>query len=326
MVCEICLIICGMNGSVHIGRGPLDGGANVTVVVTGSGGFIGRHLVNALIGSGTTVVGIDRRSPSGTVPLAVDLLDLDSVAEDALRQADAVFHLAGLPGVRETGPDVETRRIRDNVLATKRVLELVPPGTPLVVTSSSSIYGGSADGRPCREDDAPRPRGGYAESKLEMERLCAGRLADGGAVTVCRLFTVAGPGQRPDMALASWIRAVLTGSPVPIFGSPERSRDLLDVRDAVTALRALAERDARETVNIGTGVGHTLREMVTAIGRALGAEPETDITPAALVDPAATLADVSRLRRLTGLRPRTDLNDLVERQVAEVAVDGTPLG
>ena len=304
----------------------------MAVVVTGAGGFIGRHLATALAESGRTVVGIDRRPPLGTVPLTADLLALDDTAEDALRQADAVFHLAGLPGVRDVSPGVEERRVRDNVLATERVLELVPASTPLVVTSSSSVYGGTAGGRPCREDDPPSPRGGYARSKLAMERLCARRAAAGGSVTVCRLFTVAGPGQRPDMALALWIEAVLAGDPVRIFGSTERSRDILDVRDAVTALRRLAERDAGGTVNVGTGVGHTLAAMVAAIGRGLGVEPAVEVTPAAEVDPAATLADVGELHRITGFRPRTDLDDVVGRQIkarcepVEHAVDETALG
>lgn len=304
----------------------------MAVVVTGAGGFIGRHLATTLMDSGETVVGIDRREPQGTVPVAADLLDRDPAAEDALRQAEVVIHLAGLPGVRDVGPGVDERRVRDNVVATERVLELVPAATPVVVTSSSSVYGGTTAGRPCREDDPPRPRGGYARSKLAMEQVCARRAAAGGSVTVCRLFTVAGPGQRPDMALALWIRAVLAGEPVRVFGSAARSRDIVDVRDAVTALRRLAERDACETVNIGTGTGHTLGAMVAAIGRALGADPPMEITPAAEVDPGATLADVSKLHRLTGFRPRTDLDDLVGRQIragyrtAERVADGTALG
>ncbi len=301
----------------------------MAVVVTGAGGFIGRNLAAALEESGETVVGIDRRHPRGTVALTADLLDEDDAVTDALRQADAVFHLAGLPGVRDVSPGVEERRVRDNVLAAERVLALVPARTPVVVTSSSSVYGGATGGRPCREDDRPGPRGGYARSKLAMEQACARRSAAGGSVTVCRLFTVAGPGQRPDMALALWIRAVLAGEPVRVFGSLARSRDLVDVRDVVTALRWLAERDACETVNVGTGRGHTLGAMVAAIGGALGTIPEVDIAPAADVDPGATLADVAKLRRLIGFRPRTDLADLVARQIragAEYAVDGTGSG
>lgn len=299
----------------------------MTVVVTGSAGFIGRNLVAALLQRGETVIGIDRRAApasNGYTPLAVDLLDDGAAAGDALSQADAVFHLAGLPGVRDVSPGVAERRIRDNVLAAGRVIALVPAGTPLVVTSSSSVYGGAVGGRPSQEDDRLRPLGGYAASKLAMERECARRAAAGGAVTVCRLFTVAGEGQRPDMALSLWTRAVLAGQPVRVLGSVQRSRDIVDVRDVVTALRLLAERGARTTVNVGTGTGHTLAEMIAAIGRTVRREPVVQVGPAADVDPAATLADASRLHQLTGFRPRTDLAALVERQIR--AADGAPDG
>ena len=291
----------------------------MSVVVTGAAGFVGTHLVAALRRAGHTVVGIDRRPAppaEGFVPLTVDLLDGDEAADDALRQAEAVFHVAGLPGVRDTSEGVEERRIRDNVLATERVLGLVPPDTPLVVTSSSSVYGGTPDGRPCREDGPLRPLGGYAASKLAMERRCEPRAAAGGLVTVCRLFTVAGEGQRPDMALSLWTEAVLAGRPLRVLGSTRRSRDLVDVRHVVTALRLLAERATTATVNVGTGTGHTLAEMIAALGAALGREPVVQLAPPAEVDPAATLADPSRLEALTGFRPRTDLEALVRRQVA----------
>lgn len=299
----------------------------MVVVVTGAAGFIGRHLVRTLRRAGHEVVGIDRRRSTpkpGYVPFAVDLLDGDEQAGHALRSADAVFHLAGRPGVRDNNPRIDYWRHRDNVVATARVLGLVPPSVPLIVASSSSVYGGSRNGQPCREHDSLRPRGGYAASKVEVEKLCTRRAESGGRVIVCRPFTVAGEGQRPDMALAKWIQAVATDQPIRLLGSSQRSRDITDVRDVATALVQLVDCHTSGTVNIGTGIGHSLATMVATVGQVLGRDPYVEVGPAPHEDPPTTLADVSRLTELTGLTPHTDLHALVERQArAALGVRGS---
>ncbi|MGH8893391.1 MAG: NAD-dependent epimerase/dehydratase family protein, partial [Actinomycetes bacterium] len=159
----------------------------MSVVVTGSAGFLGRALVAELVSRGVTVIGVDRnpRVSGDHLALTGDLLHRDEMVDVALDTADAVVHLAGCPGVRDTAADVERRRRRDNVAATARVLDAVPARVPVVVASSSSVYGGSR-GRPSRETDAVAPRGGYARSKMAVEALCARRAAAGGRVTVVR--------------------------------------------------------------------------------------------------------------------------------------------
>ncbi|MGC4876230.1 NAD-dependent epimerase/dehydratase family protein [Micromonospora sp. DT43] len=295
----------------------------MAVVVTGAAGFIAGHLVAQLRGAGETVIGIDRRDMSqapGLQPLIADLSDPCDEAVEALRTADAVFHLAGCPGVRDRSPDVQWRRRRDNVLSTEQVLRHVPRGTPLVVASSSSVYGGS-DGRPCREDFPLRPRGGYAQSKLEMEHHCAAQRERGALVVTARFFTVAGERQRPDMGLAGWIRAGLEGRAVPVFGDLSRSRDLVDVLDLVAAVRALADRGVPGTVNIGTGQAHSLGQMLDALRDALDRPITVTRHPVDADDPNATLADPTHLHSLTGLRPRTDIRALIRRQVVAALRD-----
>lgn len=291
----------------------------MAAVVTGAAGFIGRALVRALLDSGTYVVGIDRRAQPpepGLNALTADLLAPDKLVHTALVSADAVFHLAGCPGVRDEAPDVDLRRQRDNPRAAAAVLAAVPHRTPLVVTSSSSVYGGSAGGRSSTETDRLRPRGGYARSKVLVENLCRQRLRAGGAVTIARPFTVAGEGQRPDMALAQWIAAAREGRPLRVLGSPGRTRDITDVRDAVRALIVCAEREVRGPVNIGTGTGHTLEAMIGAVAETVGTEVETAVEPATAPEPAATLADTDRLWRRAGVLPMTDLREVVARQAA----------
>ena len=287
----------------------------MTIVVTGAAGFIGRHLVTELAGTGATVVAIDRRPmpdlPPSAVPLRADLLD--DAAADAIRDASVVFHLAARPGVRERGPEVERERHRDNVLATAAVLSAATPQTAVVVTSSSSVYGGSFS-RACAEGDVLLPRGGYARSKVAVEQLCADRLAAGGAAAVARPFTVVGEGQRPDMAIAMWIDAVRRGDRVQLFGGPQRSRDVTDVHDVVRSLIELADRGLGRTVNIGTGVGHSLAALLDAVCAAVGRPAQVESAPACVDDVPATLADTSRFEALLGWRPVTDLAELVRRQ------------
>jgi nucleoside-diphosphate-sugar epimerase len=301
----------------------------VVAVVTGAAGFIGTTLVATLAPIGP-VVAIDRKpfgpGTDGIRRVRADLLDHDPAVTAALEHASVVYHLAGCPDVRDPRPDTEHHRYRDNVLATAAVLARVPPEVPLLVMSSSSVYGGTRRGRPSAETDPLRPHGGYARSKLLVERLCEARTEAGGQVTVVRPFTVAGEGQRPGMALAQWIAAARAGRPLRLLGHPERSRDITDVRDAARALVALGERQVTGVVNLGTGVAWTLRELAGAVAAAFGVEVATVLEPAHPAEVDHTLADTGRLRKLIGWVPWTDLDALVARQAAaaeaiEIAAD-----
>jgi nucleoside-diphosphate-sugar epimerase len=297
----------------------------LTVVVTGSSGFIGSHLCSALVAAGEEVLGIDR-SPTCIVPtIRTDLAAPSEEALDTLADADVVWHLAACPGIRDRRPDIESRRRNDNVEAAARVLRAVPLRTPLIVTSSSSVYGGSFHRgveRASREDDPLRPRGGYARSKAAMEDLCRSRAARGGRVSIARPFTVAGEHQRPDMAIATWIEAIRSGEVVSLLGSPDRTRDVTDVRDVVRGLLAMAEREIPGVVNLGSGVAYTLVEIVRAVSEALGVHAMVEVVPAPGDEVAATRADTTRCRQLLGITFETDLSALVKRQVdaAEMVV------
>jgi nucleoside-diphosphate-sugar epimerase len=298
----------------------------VSVVVTGAAGFIGSALVADLLAAGYQVTAVDRRPladlPAGAAAISADLLGPGRQAaavREALRTAEAVFHLAGRAGVRDGDPAAPALRHRDNVLATASVLAGVPAGTPLVVASSSSVYGGSRAGRASAEGDPLRPRGGYARSKAAVEDLCRRRLASGGTVAVARPFTVAGRRQRPDMALARWAAAASRGDPITVYGSLRRTRDITDVRDAATALRLMAERGVTGPLNIGTGRPYTLGDLAAAIHRTVGPAP-VQVIPAPRTDPPHTRADTRLAYRRLGFTPRTDLDATVRSLLArEVA-------
>ncbi|MGH8777375.1 MAG: NAD-dependent epimerase/dehydratase family protein [Jiangellaceae bacterium] len=287
------------------------------VVVTGAAGFIGTAVVSCLLGRGDRVVAIDRRplaERTGLVSLQADLCDDEAMVVAALRSADAVVHLAGCPGVRDRLPDVERRRQWDNVEATRAVLAATPVDVPVVVVSSSSVYGGARLGRASREDDPCRPVGGYAASKVRAEQVCAGRLASGAPLVVARPFTAVGEGQRPDMAIARWVAAARTGQPLRILGGLDRTRDFTDVREVARALTALV--GATGVVNVGTGRPRTLGEAVETVRAVVGVEPVVTVAPAAPEEVRDTWADTSRLAELTGLSLRTNLLDAVSRAAA----------
>jgi len=292
-----------------------------SIVVTGAAGFLGGHVVERLVAEGAVVLGVDREpAPAhladlpGLTWLRADLTGGTPSVAEALGEAEAVLHLAGCPSVRDQAPDVDARRRRDNVDATRRVLAATPPATALVVTSSSSVYGGSRAARPCRETDPLGPRGGYATSKVRAELLCAARLAAGGAVLVARPFTVAGERQRADMALSRWIDAARRGEPLVLLGSPDRTRDVTDARQVARALVQLLRSGATGTVNVGTGTAHPLADLVDAVRSAVGRDVRTVVVPARHEEVRQTRADTTRLEKLLGWSPRTYLRTLVARQ------------
>ena len=288
----------------------------MAVVVTGAGGFVGRAVVAQLVHDGQRVTGIDRVPMARRVGVDIvraDLCDSDSDVLAALRTADAVIHLAGCPGVRDYRPDIAHRRRRDNVEATRAVIRGTPDGVPVVVVSSSSVYGGARFGRASREDDPLHPIGGYAESKVQAERVCARRLDAGAPIVIARPFTAVGEGQRPDMALSRWVAAAWNGRPLRVLGSLERTRDFTDVREVARALTTLV--GASGIVNVGTGRPRTLRAVIDAVASAVGVDPVVEVVPAAAEEVVETWADPSRLAQLTGLRIRTDLHDAVARIV-----------
>jgi nucleoside-diphosphate-sugar epimerase len=291
----------------------------VPVVVTGAAGFVGSAVVSHLLERDERVLAIDRLPVvrSGVAAVRADLCDGDPAVLAALREADSVIHLAGCPGVRDRASDVERRRRRDNVDATRALLAATPVDVPVVVASSSSVYGGARYGRASRESDPSHPVGGYAASKVRAERLCAARVDAGAPLAVARPFTVVGEGQRPDMALSRWITAAHRGRPLRVLGGLDRTRDFTDVREVARALAAL--RGAAGVVNVGAGSPRSLRDAVDAVGAVLGVEPVVEVVPAAPEEVPDTWADPSRLAELTGIVPVTDLVDAVAR-IAEASV------
>ncbi|MBY5161727.1 NAD-dependent epimerase/dehydratase family protein [Salsipaludibacter albus] len=288
------------------------------LLVTGAAGFIGRHVVAAATADGWEVVGLDRRRwAAGPAEHAV-VADLhDAVTRPLLTEVDAVVHLAGAPGVRDDRPDVARRRWSDNVGATAVVAEGLPRDRPLLVASSSSVYGGAGRvgrHRPCHEDEPLAPRGGYARSKVAVEQVLARTRTGPGPTVVVRPFTVAGEGQRPDMALARWLAAARAGQPIEVFGSLDRRRDVTDVREVAAAMLRLLDGGHHGTFNLGSGTTHSLGDHVDAVAAVVGRRPEVRVVASHRREVATTWADTTRLETAVGGLAATSLVDLVARQ------------
>ncbi len=302
------------------------------VVVTGAAGFIGTHVVSALLSRGDEVVGVDRHDTVGTsttttpsaryTHIRADLSDpgdpRTTAWRRAVRRADGVVHLAARPGVRATGVDVEAARARDILGTTDAVLSAAARHTAVVVASSSAVYGPGRSGRGSTEADTIMPISSYGRWKAAVEARCARHRRDGGVVGVARPFTVAGPGQRPDMAIALWLDAVLNSRAVTVFGDLDRSRDITDVTDVANGLIAMIDLTTTgesTTLNLGAGHPWTHRQVIAAIESVTGTHARLDVREAHPDDVARTWADPRRAADLIDWHPTQDLAAIITRQI-----------
>ena len=296
------------------------------IVVTGAAGFIGSSLCDRLLAEGHTVVGIDSfedyyaralkeqnlagaRTHPGFSLVEEDLVEADLAA--LLDGAACVYHLAAQAGVRASWGSSFEVYARNNVLATQRLLEAcVGAGTPKVVYASSSSVYGDQDELPLGESMVPKPRSPYGVTKLAGEHLCLLYTANHGLdTTSLRFFTVYGPRQRPDMAFHKFIRAMLEGRPIVMYGDGSQTRDFTYIDDIVTGLAAARGASPGAVLNIGGGHRVSLSEAIRVLGEVTGVHPEIDQRPVEAGDVRDTWADTTRIREQLAYAPLTILAD-----------------
>jgi UDP-glucuronate 4-epimerase len=307
-------------------------------LVTGCAGFLGSHVAEALLHRGHEVLGVDaftdyyERSvkesniESAQKESAFSVVEAD-LAGDAvaplLPGIDGIFHLAAQPGVRGSWGDTFAVYLRDNILATQRLFEAAArSGVRIVLASTSSVYG-NAESYPTHEEMLPRPVSPYGVTKLACESL-ARTYAEcfGLEAIVLRYFTVYGPRQRPDMAFARIISALLGETPFHVFGTGEQSRDFTYVADAVEATVAAMEGGyAGRVYNVGGGSETTLRDVIALFERLAGKQLDVRYEPTAVGDVRRTAADTTLIHSELGWHPQTALADGLGQQLA-AARDG----
>jgi UDP-glucose 4-epimerase len=276
-------------------------------LVTGGAGFIGSHLVDALLARGDEVHVVDNLTTGTRENLAAsaELHGLD-IRDEALEQLaaslrpDVVFHLAAQADVG-TSVECPTLDADVNVVGTVRVLEAARgAGARVVFTSSGGAIYGECE-RPAREDDEPQPLSPYAASKLAGEEYLAtwNRLYGAGHVT-CRLANVYGPRQMPTLeggVVAIFLDRMRDGLETEIFGDGDQTRDFVYVGDVVAAALAASASPAEGLYNVGSGVATTIRELHRLCATTTGVDSEPHFAAERPGDLRRSAIDSSRAAR-----------------------------
>jgi UDP-glucose 4-epimerase len=312
------------------------------VIVTGGAGFIGSHLVERLLADGQPVVVMDDLSTGS-------LANLDAVkSHPQLRiiqgrvsecgalaalvsQAESIYHLAAAVGV-ERVLDAPLQSMRTNLRETEAILEAASPHqVPVLLTSSSEVYGKSQK-EPFAEDDdlligpPTHLRWSYACSKLMDEFLAMACARERGLpVVIARLFNTVGPRQtgRYGMVLPRFIEAARNGKPLRVYGDGRQTRCFCDVGDVVEALVRLqhAPRARGRIVNVGSTEPIRILDLASAAIQALGSSSTIELVPYEQVHPAGyedmrqRRPKVERLEALTGFSPQTPLMATIREMV-----------
>ncbi|MEN6548155.1 MAG: GDP-mannose 4,6-dehydratase [Armatimonadia bacterium] len=299
-------------------------------LVTGGAGFIGSHTCEAFVGRDDEVVCLDSfhdyyprelkernleqlRLSDRFHLVEGDLCNATTVEEVFSRyHPSVVVHLAARAGVRPSLQEPE-EYLRVNTEGTLNMLRAAVQHPPrrFVFASSSSVYG-CRNSLPYSEDqDITHPVSPYAASKVGAEALCFTyhhlyQLP----VTCLRFFTVFGPRQRPDLAINTFVRLMLADQPIQMFGDGSSSRDYTFVGDVARAILAAADTELDfETINIGNSHPLTLRELVAAVGQAVGKEPRIEQLPAQPGVMLHTYADISKAKTLLGWEPQVSMEE-----------------
>ncbi|HNQ90468.1 MAG TPA: SDR family oxidoreductase [Verrucomicrobiota bacterium] len=287
-------------------------------LVTGGAGFIGSHLAELLLRQGLEVVVLDNfstgqisnlawRRPGDRIEIVEGDLRDTGLVRRWIRGCDWVFHQAAVASVAGSVDDPVGTHAQ-NLTGTLELLEAArQTGVRRVLLASSSAIYGDAGAGPVPESAPPHPLSPYALQKYAGERYA--QLYHGlcGLETVAlRYFNVYGPRQAPDSpysgVIARFCRQTLRNEPLVIYGDGAQSRDFVFVEDVVranlAAVLAPAERVAGKVVNVGTGRGRSVLDLVAALGTVSGRSIEPKHAPARPGEVRHSCADTQTARAL----------------------------
>lgn len=289
-------------------------------LVTGGAGFIGSHIVKALVKKGNSIRVLDNFS-SGTeenlkeVSKKIELIRGDirnkSTCLKASRGIDFVLHQAALKSVNESLKNPKEYNAV-NIQGTLNMLEASRDNRikNFVFASSTAVYG-EAKRFPIREDDLPRPISPYALTKLTAEHYCRVFSRNYGLNTVClRYFNVFGPGQTVDDEYAGvipkFITLMLNNKTLPIYGDGRQSRDFIYI-DNVVQVNCLAAKKRNlkgEVFNIAVGRDYSILALVEILNKVLGKNMSPNFMPRRSGDIFKSQADISKAKKILGFNPK----------------------
>jgi UDP-glucose 4-epimerase len=312
-------------------------------LITGGAGFIGSHLAEALLGRGEEVFILDDLSTGSVENIRhlkahnrfhyfFDTIQNKQTLAEMVDESDVVIHLAAAVGVRLI-VESPVRTLETNVYGTQLVLDAASKKKKLVFAASTSEVYGKSDKVPFHENadlvlgPTTIGRWSYAASKALDEFLALSYWKEKKLpVIIARLFNTVGPRQtgRYGMVLPNFVRQALEGAPITVFGTGKQSRCFCDVRDTIEAILRLLgnERAVGEVVNIGTdqeisieGLAHFVKQRtksqspVTFVPYDQAYEPGFEDMP-------RRVPSLVKLEKLTGFRPQTSLDEIVDRVIA----------
>jgi UDP-glucose 4-epimerase len=312
-------------------------------LITGGAGFIGSHLAERLLHRGDTVVLLDNLSTgsmenirhlksSERMSYHLDNMENRQLLAELVDDADVVIHLAAAVGVKLI-VESPVRTIETNVNGTQMVLEAACKKRKLVLTASTSEVYGKNTNVPFHEDadlvlgPTTKGRWSYAASKALDEFLALSYWKEKKLpVIVVRLFNTVGPRQtgRYGMVLPNFVKAALDGKPISVYGNGRQSRCFCDVRDTVEALARLIDtpRSVGEVVNVGNTEEISIEALARLVKERARSSSPIEFIPydqayePGFEDMMRRVPSVEKLHALTGFRPQTPLNEIIDRVTA----------
>jgi UDP-glucose 4-epimerase len=319
--------------------------AGTKVLVTGAEGFIGSHVVEALVGEGADVRAFTWYDPNGKLgwldtcapdvraaiePWPGDVRDRTDVT-NAVRGCEVVLHLAALISIPHSYRAPEAF-VATNVTGTLNVLEACRDlgVRRLVQTSTSEVYG-TPDTVPITEDHPLKGQSPYSATKIAADKLCEAYACSFGLpVTVLRPFNTFGPRQSTRAVIPTILGQLLAGRSELRLGSVAPQRDFTFVTDTARAFVLAADADVAPgtVVQLGTGVAVSVGDLVHACGRLLGCAPAV-VTDDARLRPDASevqvlLSDPSLAATALGWKPEVDLADGLDATATWLRAYGDP--
>jgi UDP-glucose 4-epimerase len=286
-------------------------------IVTGGAGFIGSHVVDALIARGDEVLVLDdlSRGKRTNVPEAqLEVVDIRQPLDDRFEGTEVCFHLAAQVDVRLAveRPDHDAQV---NVLGTVNVLEAARRhGTQVVLASTGGAIYGECD-RPAPEDAPRRPLSPYGVSKLAGEEyLAAYNRLHGTSHASLRYGNVYGPRQDPHGeagVVAIFFGRLAAGERARIYGDGQQTRDYVYVGDVARA--TLAAAGSGDVFNVGSGIETSVVELYELCRRVAGSDLNPEHAEARLGELQRSVLDVSHADRVLGWRPEVGLGEGLRR-------------